>query len=50
MARRPAGSSDGVGKVMEMLTEHSVEYVDLFFTDSRGKWQHRAKHVSTIEE
>jgi glutamine synthetase len=50
MARRPAGSSDGVGKVMEMLTEHSVEYVDLRFTDPRGKWQHTAQHVSTIEE
>ncbi len=49
MARRPAGSN-GVGKVMEMLTEHSVEYVDLRFTDPRGKWQHTAQHVSTIEE
>ena len=33
-----------------MLTEHSVEYVDLRFTDPRGKWQHTAQHVSTIEE
>ena len=50
MARRPAGAGDGVGKVMEMLTEHSVEYVDLRFTDPRGKWQHTAQHVSTIDE
>src|SRR6185312_1624202 len=51
MARKPAdGGSEGVGKVMEMLTEHSVEYVDLRFTDPRGKWQHTAQHVSTIEE
>ena len=50
MARRPSGASEGVGKVMEMLTEHSVEYVDLRFTDPRGKWQHTAQHVSTIEE
>src|ERR1700749_1463848 len=50
MARRPADASNGVGKVMEMLTEHSVEYVDLRFTDPRGKWQHTAQHVSTIEE
>ena len=50
MARRPAGTSDGVGKVLEMLTEHSVEYVDLRFTDPRGKWQHTAQHVSTIDE
>ncbi len=38
------------GKVMEMLTEHSVEYVDLRFTDPRGKWQHTAQHVSTRDE
>src|SRR6201986_1586934 len=50
MARKPAGAASGVGKVLEMLTEHSVEYVDLRFTDPRGKWQHTAQHVSTIEE
>ena len=38
------------GKVMEMLSEHSVEYVDLRFTDPRGKWQHTAQHVSTMDE
>ena len=36
MARKPAGADNGAGKVMEMLTEHSVEYVDLRFTDPRG--------------
>ncbi len=51
MTKRPAGGGDnGVGKVMEMLKEHSVEYVDLRFTDPRGKWQHTAQHVSTIDE
>jgi glutamine synthetase len=50
MARRPADTTSGVSKVLEMLTEHSVEYVDLRFTDPRGKWQHTAQHVSTIEE
>ena len=50
MARKPAaGASSGVAKVLEMLTEHSVEYVDLKFTDPRGKWQHTAQHVSTID-
>ncbi len=39
-----------VAKVLEMMTEHSVEYVDLRFTDPRGKWQHTAQHVSTIDE
>ena len=39
-----------VSKVMEMIKEHSVEYVDFRFTDPRGKWQHTAQHVSTVEE
>jgi glutamine synthetase len=39
-----------VAKVMDMLKEQSVEYVDLRFTDPRGKWQHTAQHVSTIDE
>ena len=39
-----------VSKVMEMIKEHSVEYVDFRFTDPRGKWQHTAQHVSTVDE
>jgi glutamine synthetase len=39
-----------VQKVMDMINEHSVEYVDLRFTDMRGKWQHTAQHISTIDE
>ena len=52
MAKKPAGatSSSGVSKVLEMLKENSVEYVDLRFTDPRGKWHHTAQHVSTIDE
>src|ERR1700712_6092655 len=38
-----------VAHVMEMMRENSVEYVDLRFTDPRGKWQHTAQHVSTID-
>ncbi len=41
---------NAVSKVMEMIKEHSVEYVDFRFTDPRGKWQHTAQHVSTVEE
>src|SRR3712207_7136697 len=42
--------ADAVSKVMEMIKEHSVEYVDFRFTDPRGKWQHTAQHVSTVDE
>ena len=47
MAKKPG---NGVSDVMEMIKEHSVEYVDFRFTDPRGKWQHTAQHVSTVDE
>jgi glutamine synthetase len=37
-------------KVMDMIKEHDVQYVDLRFTDPRGKWQHTAQHVSTVND
>jgi glutamine synthetase len=37
-------------KVLNMIKEHDVKYVDFRFTDPRGKWQHLAHHVKTITE
>ncbi|MFT8432808.1 MAG: glutamine synthetase, partial [Acetobacter orientalis] len=39
-----------VAKVFDLIQEHSVELVDLRFTDPRGKWHHTAQYVTTIEE
>ena len=39
-----------VKKVFELIKENDVEYVDFRFTDTRGKWQHTAQHVSTVDE
>src|SRR5260221_5773946 len=39
-----------IQKVMNMIKEHDVKYVDFRFTDPRGKWQHLAHHVRTISE
>src|SRR5277367_4295565 len=50
MAKKAQAEAGEVAKVMDLLRENSVEYVDLRFTDPRGKWQHTAQHVSTIEE
>jgi glutamine synthetase len=51
MAKKATDATgSGVAKVMALLKEHSVEYVDLRFTDPRGKWQHTAQHVSTMDE
>ncbi len=44
-----AAVPSGVTAVMDMIRENSVEYVDLRFTDPKGKWHHTAQHVSTIE-
>src|SRR5436305_15224475 len=37
-------------KVLEMIKEHDVKYVDFRFSDPRGKWQHLAHHVRTISD
>jgi glutamine synthetase len=39
-----------ISKVFDLIKENDVKYVDLRFTDPRGKLQHTAQHVSTIEE
>ena len=37
-------------KVLQMIKENDVKYVDLRFTDPRGKWQHLAHAIETINE
>ncbi|MCA1973830.1 MAG: glutamine synthetase beta-grasp domain-containing protein, partial [Caenispirillum sp.] len=39
-----------VNKVLELIKEHDVKYVDFRFTDFKGKWQHTAQHVCTVDE
>src|SRR5579862_2366579 len=39
-----------VKKVLQMIKENDVKYVDFRFTDPRGKWQHTAQYVSSIDE
>jgi len=41
--------SDDAQKVLELIQENDVKYVDFRFTDPRGKWQHTAQHVSTVD-
>ena len=36
--------------VLEMIKDNDVKYVDFRFTDPRGKWQHVAQHVDTVDE
>ncbi len=37
-------------KIMEMIKQHDVKYVDLRFTDPRGKWQHLSQSIRTVDE
>ena len=39
-----------VETVLETIREKEVKYVDFRFTDPRGKWQHLAHHVVTVDE
>tara|TARA_B100000575_G_scaffold274765_1_gene258807 strand:- start:3690 stop:5099 length:1410 start_codon:yes stop_codon:yes gene_type:complete len=36
--------------IMEMIKENDISYVDLRFTDPRGKMQHVTQHIDTIEK
>src|SRR3546814_10106193 len=42
--------SDDVKRVLELIEEGDVKYVDLRFTDPRGKVLHVRQHVRTIDE
>ena len=42
--------SDDPQKVLEMIKEHDVKFVDFRFTDPRGKWQHTAQASRTVDE
>ncbi len=37
-------------KVLDMIKENDVKYVDFRFSDPRGKWQHVAQHIDTVDE
>jgi len=37
-------------KILGMIKEHDVKFVDFRFTDPRGKWQHTAKTASAVDD
>ena len=39
-----------VKKIMEMIKEKEVKYVDFRFTNPAGKWQHTAQWIDTVDE
>lgn len=49
-AQRPSPQKAAVQRVFELIEEHGIEFVDLRFTDTKGKWQHTTQTVRTIED
>ncbi len=47
---RNHGNSSDVKKVLATIKEKEVKFVDLRFTDPRGKWQHLAHTIATVDE
>ena len=42
--------ANAAAKVLKQIEENEVEYVDLRFTDPKGKWQHLTMVASVIDE
>ena len=37
-------------KIFKMIKDNEVKFVDFRFTDPRGKWQHTAQTVESVDE
>ena len=44
------GVRQGYQDFVKLAKEHNAEYVSFRFTDMRGKLQHTAQHISTVDE
>jgi glutamine synthetase len=42
--------ANDIQSVLKMIKDNNVKYVDFRFTDPRGKWQHTAQSVGTVDE
>jgi len=42
--------SDAIKKVFDLIEENECEFVDVRFTDTRGKWQHVTFPIHTLNE
>lgn len=39
-----------IADFLKVLEEQEIQYVDFNFTDMRGKWQHTAQHVDSLDK
>ena len=42
--------ANDAGKILSMIKDQEIEWVDLRFTDPKGKWQHLTMTASLIDE
>ena len=42
--------ANDAGKILNMIKEQEIEWVDLRFTDPKGKWQHLSMVSGLIDE
>ena len=42
--------SDAIKKVFDLIEENECEFVDVRFTDTRGKWQHVTFPIHELSE
>jgi len=42
--------ANAAAKILKQIEENEIEYVDLRFTDPKGKWQHLTMVASVIDE
>ncbi|MXV36379.1 type I glutamate--ammonia ligase [Saccharibacter sp. EH611] len=49
-SKKSAPNKAAIQRVFDLIEEHGVEFVDLRFTDPKGKWHHTTQTVATIEE
>ena len=51
MAKKSTKSKTNTAKsIMKMISDKDIAFVDFRFTDPRGKWQHTAQTVSSLDE
>lgn len=43
-------SAKNTADFLKILSEHEVQFIDFNFTDLRGKWQHTAQHIDSVDK
>lgn len=46
----PAKKASGFDGFFKLVKDHNIQYVSFRFTDIRGKLQHTAQHISTVDD